>query len=461
MRHLITGVERGGVAYALGLQKGDALLAIDGADVVDEIDYQALASPARLTLTVQTRQGARVDVPVAKEEGQPLGLRFGPSMALSPRPCRNHCRFCFIDQMPPGMRASLYVKDDDWRYSLMMGNFVTLTNVDDAEFERIVARRASPLYVSVHAADPDARVALMRNPAAANLWPRLERLRAEGLAFHAQIVCCPGYNDGDVLLQTVRALRALTPACRSVAVVPVGLTRYREKLDALTPFDGPAAAALLDALTPLQAEAARTLGHAFVFPSDEFFSLSGRPVPPESWYAGYPQIENGVGLLRLLAEQMAQAAREAGDAAPAGDPLNDAQSAAETLSQASPRPADRAPTTRPLLLLTGKSAAPYLARLCAAYAPPGARVDVQAVRNHFFGESVTVAGLLTGGDVLAQLPPDAKRRYRALLLSRGMLRHEGDRFLDDMTLRAFRRRYPLRVRLVGPSGAELHAALRG
>ncbi len=449
MEHLIAGVEKNGPAWLAGIEKGDALVSIDGAPIEDEIDYQALASPARITLTVRNRRGGTADVPIDKDEGEPLGLRFGDSLRLTPRPCKNHCRFCFIDQMPPGLRPTLYVKDDDWRCSLMMGNYVTLTNVDDAEWERLIARRASPLYISVHAADPAKRVALMRNPAAANLWPRLERLKAEGLAFHAQIVCCPGWNDGDALLDTVRALRALAPAALDTAVVPVGMTRYRDKLDKLTPFDAARAAELLDSLAPLQAEYRRELGHAFVFPSDEFYALSGRPVPPVDWYAGYPQIENGVGLLRLLAEQLKEAAAEAGDPPPDGDPLNeDAHAAA------------RAPTKR-LLVMTGKSAAPYLARLTAAYAPPDTSVDVLAVRNHFFGESVTVTGLLTGGDFLAQLPPDAKKRYDALLLSDCVLRDQGDRFLDDMTWRAFRRRCPLRARLIGPDGAALYRALRG
>ncbi len=198
MRHVIESVERGSAAYRHGLRAGDALISLNGEAIVDEIDYQALIAGSRVHAVVE-RDGREVAVDIRKQEGEPLGLHFGPEMALSPRTCRNNCVFCFIRQMPPGLRKTLYVRDDDWRFSLMMGNFVTLTNVDDAEFDRIIRRHASPLYVSVHATDPALRCRMMNNRFAGDILQRLTRLKDAGIRFHCQIVVCPGWNDGEQL----------------------------------------------------------------------------------------------------------------------------------------------------------------------------------------------------------------------------------------------------------------------
>ena len=430
--HIIDEARPGSVADRYGLRPGDAVVSINGEPLLDEIDYQALTVPARVEMTVIRANGTRESLCLRKAEGEPLGLRFGQSMALVPRRCRNRCVFCFIDQMPPGLRDTLYVKDDDWRFSLMMGNYVTLTNVDESEFERIIRRRASPLYVSVHTTDPPLRRRMMGGHAG-DIMPRLKRLATAGIRFHCQIVVCPGINDCDALLRTLRDLRSLAPAALSAALVPVGLTRYREGLEPLIPFDQARARGLLAGIAPFQEECRRALGTAFAFPSDEFFCLAGEPLPVEDWYEGYPQIENGVGLLRLLESELLEA--EALDAGPA------------------------VPVRQRLAITTGVSAAPHLRRLAARFAPEGTRVTVLPIRNHFFGETVTVAGLLTGGDILSQLP----RGLRAdrLLLSACMLRREGDRFLDDMTLDAFRAQAPCPVAVVPASGQDLYDALRG
>jgi putative radical SAM enzyme (TIGR03279 family) len=363
--------------------------------------------------------------------------------------------FCFIDQMPKGLRETLYVKDDDWRYSLMMGNFVTLTNVSEEEFERILRRRASPLYVSVHTTDSALRCRMMNNRFAGDLMNRLTRLKDAGIRFHCQIVVCPGYNDGEVLLQTLRELKGLAPAAMSAALVPVGLTKWREGLAELRPFDRAGALRLLEDIAPFQEECLRELGSTFAFPSDEFFCLADRPIPPEDWYEGYPQIENGVGLLRLLESQMEEAQEleeEMAEGAHNGE-----------TAHAQDAPAQGQPPSRTLLIATGVSAAPHLERLTLRFAPPGVTVKVRAVINHFFGETVTVAGLLTGGDLLEQLPRQLLEKTGAdtLLIASCMLRHEGDRFLDDMTLEEFTRRFPLPVKVVGPGGQDLYDALRG
>ena len=434
VRHVIESVERGSAAYRHGLRAGDALISLNGEAIVDEIDYQALIAGSRVHAVVE-RDDREVAVDIRKQEGEPLGLHFGPEMALSPRTCRNNCVFCFIRQMPPGLRKTLYVRDDDWRFSLMMGNFVTLTNVDDAEFDRIIRRHASPLYVSVHATDPALRCRMMNNRFAGDILQRLTRLKDAGIRFHCQIVVCPGWNDGEQLLKTLSDLRALAPAAQTAAMVPVGLTRFREGLEQLRPFTKAEAEALLNAIAPFQEQCRRELGTTFAFPSDEFFCIAGRPIPPESWYEDFPQIENGVGLLRRFECELEEAERfEMSDG---------------------PAPARR------YLIPTGVSAAPHLMRMAERFAPPGVSVRVLPVPNHFFGETVTVTGLLTGGDVLAALTPDKVADADELLLCSVMLRHEGDLFLDDMHIDEFRRRAPLPLHVTGCDGQAFYDALRG
>ena len=436
MEHEITGVEAGSVAEAHGLRAGDRLVTMNGEPVADQIDYQAHSAMAGLTLTVRHADGSEEAVSIRKEDWQPLGLTFGDSMTLSPRTCHNKCVFCFIDQMRPGSRESLYVKDDDWRFSLMMGNFVTLTNVSEAEFERIIARRASPLYVSVHTTDPELRCRMMNNRFAGDILGRLTRLKEAGIRFHCQIVCCPGLNDGEQLMRTLNDLRALAPATLSVAVVPVGLTKYRQKLHPLTLFDAAGAKALLDMLVPFQAACLASLGTKLVFASDEFYCLAGQPVPAYDWYEGFPQIENGVGLLAQLTDGFRQAA----------------ESEAETAKQVWPH--------RKYVVVTGVSATPHIRALASQYAPPNTEVRVVTVLNCFFGETITVTGLLTGGDTLDQLPPDALAGADAVLISCNMLRHERDMFLDNMTLAEFEQRLPAPVRIV-EDGYDFYEALRG
>ena len=434
MHHLITAVEPDSAACRAGFRDGDLLVNIDGQEIIDEIDYQAFIAKPRLTAEV-LREGKARRIKVRKEEYEPLGLHFGESMTLSPRTCRNKCVFCFIDQMPPKLRETLYVKDDDWRYSLMMGNFVTLTNVDETEFQRIIDRHASPLYISVHATEPELRCRMMNNRFAGNIMERLTRLRDAGIRFHCQIVVCPGYNDGEMLMKTLHDLRSLAPAAQTVAMVPVGLTKFREGLAPLRPFTGEEARQLLKMIAPFQEECRREIGTTFAFPSDEFFCLAGAPIPPEEWYEDFPQIENGVGLLRRMESEMEDAA--------AFD--------------------DEPPFTekRRWVLPTGVSAAPHLKRLIEKFAPENVQVKVLPVANHFFGETVTVTGLLTGGDILAALTEENVGDAEAILLCRVTLRHEGDLFLDDMSIEEFKKKAPLPVRLADCDGQALYDILNG
>ena len=437
LQHEIIKVDKHSVAQRCGLRAGDFLLSLNGEPVIDEIDYQALIAGDRVAAEVE-RGGKRMVIDIRKQEGEALGLHFGQTMALSPRTCHNNCVFCFIAQMPPKLRDTLYVKDDDWRYSLMMGNFVTLTNVSEAEFDRIIRRKASPLYVSVHTTRPELRCRMMNNRFAGDIMQRLTRLKEAGIRFHCQIVVCPGWNDGDELMRTLRDLRSLAPAAQTVAMVPVGLTRFREGLETLRCFTHEEAVRLLDQIAPFQEECRQALGTTFAFPSDEFYCLARRDIPPEDWYEDFPQIENGVGLLRRMEseiEEIAAFERKFG----ADEPV--------------------APKT--YVIPTGVSVTPHLQRWADAYAPKNVKVRVVTVPNRFFGETVTVTGLLTGGDILAALTPEVCEGADEILLSASTLRHERDLFLDDMHIDDFRARAPLPVHLVECDGQSFYDALRG
>ncbi len=426
----ITHVAPGSIADRLGLRAGDMLIRIAGEPVIDQIDYQALTASERFGIEL-TRGGEPLTLQVRKADWEPLGITLDQDVMARPRPCQNHCVFCFIDQMPPGMRETLYVKDDDWRLSLMMGNYITMTNMTDAEFDRVLRRRVSPLYISVHATDPEVRTRMLRNPRAADLMPRLRKLKETGIRFHCQIVLCPGWNDGPVLERTLRDLAELWPAARSAALVPVGLTRFREKLEPLRGYDRDSAAALLDRAEPLRREFLERLGTRFAFPSDEFYCLSGRDLPPDEAYEDYPQIENGVGMLRQFETDLRYAAEE--------DPV------AET-------------ALRTLLIACGTSVAPVMRRWSEDLAPRGTKVTVQPILNRFFGETITVSGLITGGDLADQVKEAVAD---AILIPANMLRAEGDLFLDDMTLRDVQARIRSPLRVVENTGEALWRALSG
>ena len=437
MRHEITAVDPHSVAKRVGFQPGDWLLTLNGEEIEDEIDYQALIAGARVEAKIE-RNGRQMTLHIHKMEGEPLGLHFGSTMDLSPRTCRNNCIFYFIAQMPPGLRETLYVKDDDWRYSLMMGNFLTLTNMSEKEFQRVLKRKPSPLYISVHTTNPDLRCKMLHNRFAGNIMDKLRRFKEAGIHFHCQIVVCPGYNDGQELLRTLHDLRTLAPATLTVAMVPVGLTRFREKLTQLKPFSQQQAAALLDLIAPFQEECRRTMGTTFAFPSDEFYCLAGRPIPEESWYEDFPQIENGVGLLRRLESEMEEA-----------DDFERRFGGDEPVPQ------------KTYLIPTGVSAAPHLNRMTRRFAPEGVHVRVLPVINRFFGDTITVTGLLTGGDVLDALTPEVVEGVDEILLCSVMLRSEGDLFLDDMHIDTFRQRAPRPVHVTDNDGQSLYDALRG
>ena len=416
-----------------GIKADETLVLINAEPVIDEIDYQALSTVSRLSLVIEDRNGKTRDVYIFKSPWEPLGLCLDETTAMKPRRCRNHCLFCFIDQLPKGMRDTLYVKDDDWRLSLMMGNYVTLTNVDDQEFERILKRKASPIFISIHATDPDVRVRLLRNPNAGNILKRMQMLHEHGIQFHGQIVLCPGINDGDVLKKTIEDTAALFPSAASLAIVPIGMTCHRSGLTPMAPVTPEGAAQVIHLAASYQQRFRKEFGIRFVYASDEFYCLSGLPLPEDEEYEDYPQIENGVGMLRLLEKECELAADDLPEAIPPDQ---------ETVR---------------LIIPTGVSAQPFIRKLAEKYAPPGTRVEVIAVPNKFFGETITVTGLIVGRDLVEALKGHS---FDRVLISETMLRENTDRFLDDMTLEEVRNAVGTPVTVVSNSGEAFIRALR-
>lgn len=429
----IAKVERGGLADELGLRKGDELLEINGEKLIDLIDYQQLMSCEDLVLTVRDRTGEVYEVECDKDMDEELGADFEGDMLGSTRLCANKCLFCFVDQLPKNMRSSLYVKDDDWRMSLMMGNYVTMTNVGDRELDRIISRHASPLYISVHATDGPLRAKLLGQPRGANLMDQLNKLAAGGIQFHGQAVLCPGINDGPVLEKTVRDMAALYPACITLALVPVGLTGHRAGLCNLKLYDRETANKLLDEVEKWQKEFRRTLGTALVFAADEFYVLAERDVPPDEEYEDYPQIDNGIGLIRFQREGVRRAYDEY-------------------------MQSGKKPKARRVAIITGVSAKNEMQYLVDTYKFEGVDVSVHAVRNDFFGPSVTVAGLVTGGDIIKQY---GDLKVDEVLIPRVMLRDGGDVFLDNVPRTELEKRLGCPVTPVYTDGEELVKALAG
>ena len=429
----ILSVSPSSPAEKAGIRSGESIVSINGEQVIDEIDFQALITHPHLEMEIADKDGAVRPVTVAKSRWESLGVVLDETVIMKPRSCRNHCIFCFIDQMPKGMRRSLYVRDDDWRLSLMMGNYVTLTNVDDEEFARILRRKASPLYISVHATDPEVRCRMLRNPNAGNILERLTAMKNHGLQFHAQIVLCPGYNDGKILKKTLEDLASLWPSSLSVAIVPIGVTRFRDKLTQIPIVDQESAEQLTREVVLFQERCLKEFGTRFAFLSDEFYCIAGMDMPKEEIYEDYPQIENGVGMIRQFEEECEEAFQE--------------------LSEKDlPRPDH---TVR-LAIPTGVSVAPHIEKLCELYAPNWAKTEVIPVVNRFFGETITVTGLIVGRDLLHSLEG---KTYDVVLISGSMLRENTECFLDDMTLDEVREKAGKPIRVVENTGEAFIRAL--
>lgn len=398
----VTKVDKRSPADRAGLRPGDVLLRINGDEVRDLVDYEALTASRELEL-VYLREGEEQTIFIRKGEYVPLGLCFETSLMDRMQTCHNKCVFCFIDQMPTGIRSSLNVKDDDWRMSFIMGNYVSLTNVGEAEFQRILKRRVSPLYVSVHATDPATRCTIMHNRTAGRIMERLQALAEAELVFHTQVVLCPGLNDGEILEKTLRDLKGLWPWCRSLAIVPVGLTKFREGLFPLRGFTREEAEKIVQWGKAVTDTCRQELGDDFCFLSDEWYTMAEVPLPPCEEYGDFPQLENGVGLLRFFERDFLEALEE------------------------------REPLTCPrhMTVAGGVAANSFFKEMLQALAPYHISVDCVPVPNKFFGGNVHVGGLVTGSDLIDCFGGHCPE---TLLIPRNMLREIEDVFLDGMTV---------------------------
>ena len=430
----ITAISPRSPAVKAGLLAGERLLAINGEAVLDLVDYTDLTAYAVLDLELADTAGALRRVRVRKDEAEPLGLCFATSLMSPMRSCRNKCKFCFIDQMPKGVRPSLNVKDDDWRLSFIMGNYVSLTNVDETEFARILRRKAGPLFVSVHATNPMIRAEMMGNPSAGLLLERLVRLKDAGIVFHAQIVLCPGLNDGEVLRQSLRDLFALHPACASVAVVPVGLTKFREGLYPLRPFTAEESHGVIAQVETIARACKSACGSRFVFLSDEWYLAAGESLPAYEDYEDFSQIENGVGLLRLFEEEFCAVLEEISESSTMAKESAESRAAPEENVASQVVGEEVSASCNPqakVSIAGGTLAAPFFAEL---FRRENINLHRYAIENRYFGGNVHVAGLITGGDLAEQLA--GKPLGEKLLIPANMLREGEDVFLDGMTLSA-------------------------
>ncbi len=427
---MVSAVRARTPAAAGGLAVGDRILAINGRPLRDAIDFQFYGAEDRLALSVE-RDGARRALSLTRRPGIELGVELE-----APRPgdiatCANKCVFCFIHQLPKGMRRSLYVKDDDFRLSFLHGNYITLSDLDEPSFERILEQRLSPLYVSVHATDAELRWALLGRPRhSAEILPRLERLAKAGIRVHAQIVLCPGLNDGPHLERTVHELAPLHPHVATTAIVPVGLTRHRERLPSLRTLTDAEAGALVDTVDGWQATFLPRLDSRFVFLGDEVYLQAGRALPPAEAYEGFAIAEDGIGLVRRFEDGLARAR---GRRRAAGGP-------------------------RRVTVVSGALYGPRLARQLEGLAPAGLDVRVVAVPNTFFGGSVSVTGLLTGQDIQRHLA--AQGDLGDVVLIPAVALRDGDGvFLDDLTPADVARALGVDVVAVEPEPAALLRAL--
>ena len=426
----ISAVHPDSKADRAGLVPGDRLVRVNGEKVRDLIDLSFALSEEEVELEVVKKTGETVCLRIEKTLDESLGFEFESAVFDRVRTCANKCLFCFVDQMPQGLRDTLYVKDDDYRLSFLYGNFITLTNLTPADFSRIRRFHLSPLYISVHTTDGKLREQMLGIPKAAQIMRQLQDFADAGIEMHTQVVLCPGYNDGEVLTRTICELADLRPAILSLAVVPVGLTKFREACHPLRTFTPAEAGLVVDETARWQERFRRETGRSFVYLSDEFYLRSGRDLPPDAGYDGYPQLENGIGLVRVFLTEWEQA----GDCGfPTGSlPV----SAGETV------------------VVSGTAFAPVLKGLLGRMAPT---VRVEAVENEFFGPAVNVSGLLTGRDIAARIGSLQVRPQKVLIPATSLRKHEKV-FLDGMTLEGLENELSAAVHVVA-GAADLIASL--
>jgi putative radical SAM enzyme (TIGR03279 family) len=418
-RATIYKVDADSPAGDAGVKPGDLLTHVNDQPVLDIVDFAFLTAGEDISITVYREGAGDVRFSFQKGYDEDLGIEFSDDLFDRVHICKNKCVFCFLYQQPKGLRPTLYIKDDDYRLSFLHGNYLTLTNMGEDEFTRVIEQKLSPLYVSVHATDPEVRGRMLGRKGPEGILPRLEMLAAAKIQIHAQIVLCPGYNDGEVLKQSIRELALLHPDVQgrfggvlSVAIVPVGLTQFRDRLAALTTCDTDFCKGIIEDVDVFRAKYKKSLGTNFAFLSDEFYLSAGVPVPPATQYEGFPQLEDGVGMVRLFIDDLQKWRKK--------------------------RPA-KANTPRTATLVTGELAGPLVTELAQSLSEvEGVDVNVCIVHNTFFEGNISVAGLLTGKDIVDALQNMGDSVGERVILPAVMLRDpDRDIFLDDMTLTTF------------------------
>ncbi len=406
MSVLVSAVTKKSIADKKGVKSGDVLVSVNSHEINDVLDYRFYIKEEKLTLALISNGKAK-KVKIRKDEYDDIGLEFESYLMDKQHTCQNRCIFCFVDQMPPGMRETLYFKDDDSRMSFLFGSYVTLTNLTEHDVSRLIEMHISPVNVSVHTMNPSLRVKMMKNKHAGECLSILPRLAKSGIKLNTQLVLCPGINDGKELEFSLQELEKLRPAIQSIAAVPVGLTKYREKLPALRAYTKEEALQTIKIVDSFGEKCLEKYGTRLAFCADEFYLKAGIEMPSEEYYEDYPQLENGVGLWKNLESEFSSALKSS-------DYAKEAE--------------------RRVSLVTGTAAFPLLEALCKKVNErfPNVKADVFEVKNDFFGHSVTVAGLVTGKDLIAQLK--GKPHAKTLIIPSVMLRSEGDVFLDDVSL---------------------------
>ena len=429
--HIIKSVEEGSIAWEMGIEPGDRLLQINGSIIEDVFDYHYYTNDEELLILIQKENGEEWELEIEKDYDEDLGIEFEQGLMDEYRSCRNKCMFCFIDQMPKGMRDTLYFKDDDSRLSFLQGNYITLTNMSDHDIQRIVDYHLEPINVSIHTTNPELRCKMLHNRFAGDALKKIQILYDGGITMNGQIVLCKGINDGEELERSIRDMTKWLPNLQSVSVVPVGLTKFRDGLYPLEPFTKEDAKEVLGIIHKSQKKIYEEYGIHFIHAGDEWYLLAEEELPEEERYDGYLQLENGVGMLRLLLNEFEEAYEPlAGD----GREIH-------------------------LSMATGKLAYPYLKemleRLKAKY--PNLNVNLFEIRNDFFGERITVAGLITGQDLIAQLK--GQDLGDALLLPCSMLRSGEEVFLDDVTVTELSDALQVPIDIVKSSGQDFIEAV--
>lgn len=417
----------------------DILVSINGHPINDVLDYKFHGYDANALIVLQKPDGKWKMIYLEKPEGKELGLNFSDYLMDQARACANHCIFCFIDQLPPNMRETLYFKDDDARLSFLTGNYITLTNISEREIQRILDLHVSPVNISVHATDPVLRAKMLGNKRGANGYSIMKRLAAGGISMNCQIVCCPGINDGEVLSRSMEDLEKLYPAVSSVSIVPVGLSRYRSGLYPLKNHTAETARDVISRVSAVSKRCFETHGRRVFYCSDEFYIKAKQPLPPDAAYDDYPQLENGVGMMRLLITEFEAALS-----------LSEPEFSSQTGGH-----------SNGFSIATGVSAAPFISKLLMTAQEKCATLEGQVypIENHFFGTDINVAGLITGGDLIAQL--QGKPLGQRLLISQNMLRQGEQVFLDDLTVSEVENALQTKVVAIPQDGGVLLDAMTG